>query len=389
MSCSGDSDDDSSCKRKVAYVYSPEYIQTCDSLSKVPNRASMVHSLIEAYGLLKHMSVVKPQVATIEDMAKFHTDSYLEHLHKISQDGDNDDPSPETTAWCLMDQKCEVSVNWAGGWHHAKKDEASGFCYVNDAVLGILKLREKYERVLYVDVDLHHGDGTHSNNKAELKSVYVWKTPSASHQSHDHLVSQVLPGFFPGPSPQTLTIQFNKITCNVRQCKISTGDLCDTGLGKGRWYAVNVPLEDGIKDDRYYQIFTSVMQEVRAQFNPEAMVMQLGADTMAGDPMCSFNMTPVGVGKCLQHDLFCMTYLFPSASPGGYNLANTARCWTYLTAAVLGKTLSSEIPDHEFFTEYGPDYSLEISPSCRPDRNDSKHLDTVISTIKGNLKNVV
>ncbi|KAL3046121.1 hypothetical protein OYC64_004179 [Pagothenia borchgrevinki] len=92
MSCSGDSDDDSSCKRKVAYVYSPEYIQTCDSLSKVPNRASMVHSLIEAYGLLKHMSVVKPQVATIEDMAKFHTDSYLEHLHKISQDGDNDDP---------------------------------------------------------------------------------------------------------------------------------------------------------------------------------------------------------------------------------------------------------------------------------------------------------
>lgn len=43
------------------------------------------------------------------------------------------------------------------------RDEASGFCYVNDAVLGILRLREKYERVLYVDVDLHHGDGTHTN----------------------------------------------------------------------------------------------------------------------------------------------------------------------------------------------------------------------------------
>lgn len=50
-------------------------------------------------------------------------------------------------------------------------------------------------------------------------------------------------------------------------------------------------------------LFYSVMQEVRAQFNPEAIVMQLGADTMAGDPMCSFNMTPVGVGKCLQHVL--------------------------------------------------------------------------------------
>lgn len=50
-------------------------------------------------------------------------------------------------------------------------------------------------------------------------------------------------------------------------------------------------------------LLCSVMQEVRAQFNPEAMVMQLGADTMAGDPMCSFNMTPVGVGKCLQYVL--------------------------------------------------------------------------------------
>uniref|UniRef100_A0A8C6TQH0 histone deacetylase n=1 Tax=Neogobius melanostomus TaxID=47308 RepID=A0A8C6TQH0_9GOBI len=118
------------------------------------------------------------------------------------------------------------------------------------------------------------------------------------------------PGFFPG-----------------------TGDVCDTGLGKGRWYAVNVPMEDGIQDDRYYQIFTSVMQEVRSSFNPEAVVMQLGADTMAGDPMCSFNMTPVGVSKCLRHVL---QWELPTLllGGGGYNLANTARCWTYLTAAV-------------------------------------------------------
>ncbi|TNN41919.1 Histone deacetylase 8 [Liparis tanakae] len=280
-------------------------------------------------------STVKPQLASIEDMAKFHTDSYLEHLHKISQDGDNDDPQSVdyglvlffvpsaassssssssrvhpsvplhkllhlfldndisftsigydcpvvegiydyaaavggatlTAAQCLLDQTCEVAINWAGGWHHAKKDEASGFCYVNDAVLGILKLREKYERVVYVDVDLHHGDGV------EDAFSFTSKVMTVS-------LHKFSPGFFPG-----------------------TGDVCDTGLGKGRWYAVNVPLEDGIKDDRYFQIFTSVMQEVRAQFNPEAVVMQLGADTMAGDPMCSFNMTPVGAGQCLQHVL--------------------------------------------------------------------------------------
>eukprot|EP00063_Salmo_salar_P088063 XP_014062898.1 PREDICTED: histone deacetylase 8 isoform X1 [Salmo salar] len=373
MSCKGDSNDSPS-KRKVVYVYSPQYTETCDSLSKVPNRASMVHSLIEAYGLLQHMSVVKPRVATIEEMAKFHTDAYLEHLHKISQDGDNDDPQSGdfglgydcpvvegiydyaaavggatlTAAQCLLDKRGEVAINWAGGWHHAKKDEASGFCYVNDAVLGILKLREKYERVLYVDVDLHHGDGV------EDAFSFTSKVMTVS-------LHKFSPGFFPG-----------------------TGDLCDTGMGKGRWYAVNVPLDDGIKDDRYFHVFTSVMQEVKALFNPEAVVMQLGADTMAGDPMCSFNMTPVGVAQCLCHvlDWHLPTLLLGG---GGYNLANTARCWTYLTGAVLRQTLASEIPDHEFFTEYGPDYSLEISPSCRPDRNETKQLDKVISTIKAVL----
>ncbi|CAB1351388.1 unnamed protein product [Coregonus sp. 'balchen'] len=264
MSCKGDSNDSPS-KRKVVYVYSPQYIETCDSLSKVPNRASMVHSLIEAYGLLQHMGVVKPRVATIEEMAKFHTDAYLEHLHKISQDGDNDDPQSGdfglgydcpvvegiydyaaavggatlTAAQCLLDKRGEVAINWAGGWHHAK------------------------------------------NFTSKVMTVSLHKFS---------------PGFFPG-----------------------TGDLCDTGMGKGRWYAVNVPLDDGIKDDRYFHVFTSVMQEVQALFNPEAVVMQLGADTMAGDPMCSFNMTPVGVAQCLRHvlDWHLPTLLLGGGESGG------------------------------------------------------------------------
>ncbi|KAF3837369.1 hypothetical protein F7725_004833 [Dissostichus mawsoni] len=91
MSCSGDSDDDSSCKRKVAYVYSWNTSRLAIVYPKY--QTGKYGPLTDrSLGLLKHMSVVKPQVATIEDMAKFHTDSYLEHLHKISQDGDNDDP---------------------------------------------------------------------------------------------------------------------------------------------------------------------------------------------------------------------------------------------------------------------------------------------------------
>lgn len=93
-----------------------------------------------------------------------------------------------------------------------------------------------------------------------------------------------------------------------------------------------------------------------------------------------------------------LSSLFPNLSlpksqclleTGGYNLANTARCWTYLTGVILGRTLSSEIPDHEFFTEYGPDYVLEITPSCRPDRNDPQRIQEILNLIKGNLKHVV
>ncbi|XP_064788943.1 histone deacetylase 8-like [Oncorhynchus masou masou] len=98
------------------------------------------------YFLMKH--VVKPHVATIKEMAKFHTDSrYLEHLHKISQDGDNDDPQSGdfglgydssvvegiydyaaavggatlTAPQCLLDKRGEVAIDWSGGWYHAKK----------------------------------------------------------------------------------------------------------------------------------------------------------------------------------------------------------------------------------------------------------------------------
>lgn len=58
-----------------------------------------------------------------------------------------------------MEGKAEIAFNWAGGMHHAKRAEASGFCYVNDIVLGILELLKHYHRVLYVDIDIHHGDG--------------------------------------------------------------------------------------------------------------------------------------------------------------------------------------------------------------------------------------
>uniref|UniRef100_G1P4P8 Histone deacetylase 8 n=1 Tax=Myotis lucifugus TaxID=59463 RepID=G1P4P8_MYOLU len=150
------------------------------------------------------------------------------------------------------------------------RDEASGFCYLNDVVLGILRLRRKFDRILYVDLDLHHGDG---------KPFTFKENPST------FLILVFLKLFM-------VPISFT-----------GTGDVTDVGLGKGRYYSVNVPIQDGIQDEKYYHIYESVLKEVYMAFNPKAVVLQLGADTIAGDPMCSFNMTPVGIGRCLKYIL--------------------------------------------------------------------------------------
>jgi len=105
----------------------------------------------------------------------------------------------------------DIAINWAGGLHHAKKSEASGFCYINDIVLAILELLKYHARVLYIDIDIHHGDGVeeafYSTNRVMTVSF---------HKFGD---------FFPG-----------------------TGDLKDDGVKKGKNYSVNFPLESGIDD---------------------------------------------------------------------------------------------------------------------------------------------
>nr|XP_009918531.1 PREDICTED: histone deacetylase 8 isoform X3 [Haliaeetus albicilla] len=302
----------------------------------------------------------------MEEMASFHTDAYLQHLQKVM--------TVQLRKGSLsMQQLWEEppSLQPSACWTASARDEASGFCYLNDAVLGILRLRQKFDRVLYIDLDLHHGDGV------EDAFSFTSKVMTVS-------LHKFSPGFFPG-----------------------TGDVTDVGLGKGRYYTVNVPIQDGIQDEKYYQICETVLKEVYAAFNPDAVVLQLGADTIAGDPMCSFNMTPEGVGKCLKYVLQWQLATLILGG-GGYNLANTARCWTYLTGVILGRTLCSEIPDHEvpvgcppsslsqpetslltllssslqFFTEYGPDYVLEITPSCRPDRNEPQRIQEILNSIK-------
>lgn len=112
----------------------------------------------------------------------------------------------------------DICINWSGGLHHAKKFEASGFCYVNDIVIGILELLKYHPRVLYIDIDVHHGDGVQ-------EAFYLTdRVMTVSFHKYGNW-------FFPG-----------------------TGDMYEIGAEAGRYYSVNVPLKEGIDDQSYIQV---------------------------------------------------------------------------------------------------------------------------------------
>ncbi len=119
----------------------------------------------------------------------------------------------------------DIAINWAGGLHHAKKNEASGFCYVNDCVLGILELLKRFERVLYLDIDIHHGDGVE-------EAFYT--------------------------TPRVLTCSLHKFGDYFP----GTGCLSDVGIGDGSNYSLNFPLNEGIDDDSYRDVFLPLIDGI-------------------------------------------------------------------------------------------------------------------------------
>ena len=139
----------------------------------------------------------------------------------------------------------------AGGLHHAKKSEASGFCYVNDIVLAILELLKYHQRVLYIDIDIHHGDGVE-------EAFYT--------------------------TDRVMTVSFHK----YGEYFPGTGDLRDIGAGRGKYYAVNFPMRDGIDDECYQNTFVPIMSKVMECYQPSAVVLQCGADSLSGDRLGKF-----------------------------------------------------------------------------------------------------
>lgn len=309
-------------------------------------------------------------------LRSFHSQEYIDHVKRVDGGGDETDNMEEdfglnydcapfpgiyksiqsiagsslAAAEAVASGLCRVAINWTGGWHHCHRDEASGFCYVNDINLSILHLLKRgFDRVMYIDYDLHHGDG--------VEAAFAHSSKVLTVSFHKFEV-----GFFPG-----------------------TGDL--QKVGKRRRHAINVPLRGGITDQRFAYVAEKVLKMAFDCYNPQVIVAQFGADTLVGDPMDGFNLTLQGPGYCLKQ-LLGLNVPTIVLGGGGYNLVNTARLWTHLTSIAVGVKLENEIPDHEHFLDYRPSYELCIESGLRRDENSDSNLESVLHCVLANLEQI-
>lgn len=210
-------------------------------------------------------------------------------------------------------------------------------------MLGILELLRYHQRVLYVDIDVHHGDGV------EEAFYTTDRVMTCSFHKYGE--------FFPG-----------------------TGDVRDTGIGKGKGYAVNVPLRDGMSDANYASIFQPVITRIIEWYKPGAIVLQCGSDSLSGDRLGSFNLSMRGHAACVQ---FIKGFGLPllMLGGGGYTVKSVSRTWAYETGLAAGVELGSSIPNNEYYEYYGPDYELDVKPNNMADHNTREYLDKVRESV--------
>ncbi|KAF1978882.1 hypothetical protein BU23DRAFT_524488 [Bimuria novae-zelandiae CBS 107.79] len=363
--------------KKVAYFYDSDvgnYAYVSGHPMK-PHRIRMAHSLIMNYGLYTKMEIYRAKPASKYEMTQFHTDEYIDFLHKVTPDN-MDNFSKEQSKYNVGDDcpvfdglfefcgisaggtmegaarlnrgKCDVAVNWAGGLHHAKKSEASGFCYVNDIVLGIIELLRYKQRVLYIDIDVHHGDGVE-------EAFYT--------------------------TDRVMTVSFHK----YGEYFPGTGELRDIGVGGGKHYAVNFPLRDGITDETYRNIFEPVIEAVMTYYGPEAIVLQCGGDSLSGDRLGCFNLSMDGHANCVR---YVKSFGIPVIvlGGGGYTMRNVARTWAYETGQLVNQHMEKQLPFNDYYEYFAPDYELDVRPSNMENANSQDYLHKIKSSVIDSIR---
>ncbi len=237
----------------------------------------------------------------------------------------------------------------AGGTHHGKRDRASGFCYLNDPVFAILTfLDADLDRVLYVDLDAHHGDGVEDAFAADPRVMAI-----SIHEA----------GRWPG-----------------------TGALDDRRQGQAR----NLPVPRGLNDTEVNFLMHDAVLPVAQRFHPQAVVVTCGVDALAGDPLSGLEISNVALCDAVE-DLLGLCPHAVVLGGGGYNPWTLARAWTGLWGRLSGRDVAIPLPqaarsllaaldcDLVDVEDRNPDWlqTLWDQPRPGPVRDEVKHIAAV------------
>ncbi len=205
-----------------------------------------------------------------------------------------------TCAEQILEGKVDIAFNPSGGFHHAVPEKAAGFCYINDVAIACLVLTEQKKRVLYLDIDVHNGDGVAEAfyDRSDCMTISLHQNPKT---------------LFPG-----------------------TGFEDETGTGQGKGYCVNIPMPVGTYDQAYMKAFEIIVLPLIKAYNPDVIVFELGADALAGDPLGNLQLTNNVYADIINH-LLSFNKPILATGGGGYHVGNTVRAWALAWSVFCGE----------------------------------------------------
>lgn len=303
-------------------------------------RVSLTFDLINSYGALTPDEYLVARKAADFELEWFHTREYVSAIKRVEAlgrvtneirqrhalgtlenpyfDGIYTIPCTATGASIQAAEQViagRVAFNPAGGMHHAQPDRAQGFCYFNDPVLAVLRLRQHGWRVMYVDIDAHHGDGVELAFREDA---------------------------------EVLTLSLHMDTHYAYP--FGGGQVVDAGGERNAYATINVPLPRGIGDAAYKEMFSAVFLAALQRFTPDAIVIQAGTDMLFADPLGKFSLSTQAFLDIIEQ-VYHHAPRHADGTPrllvtggGGYHPLLLARAWTGLWAILSGRSLPDEIP---------------------------------------------
>jgi acetoin utilization protein AcuC len=314
-------------QRILGLVYGEELLSYDFGPSHVMNSARLksFFTSLESSGLLSDSRIllIKPRRATMEEIALYHDRKYIEFVKEMSEEGKGLLDHGDTPAFpgvfeaaslvvgstlealeAVMRRDALYSMNPMGGLHHARRGKAAGFCVFNDVGVLIEKARREYglRKILYVDLDAHHGDGV-------MYDYYY--------------------------DPHLFIVDFHE---NGRYLYPGTGFEGETGAGEAVGTKLNLPLKPWATDLDFEEKLEKAKQFV-SEDSFELMVFQAGADSVAGDPITHLKLT----AKAHLHIVSLLKELSRRSGMcplivlggGGYNPSNTAEVWLKIVNALI------------------------------------------------------